>query len=190
MVEGLAVVVLAAGLSRRFGARDKLEQPLAGKPLACHVADTLAEFPTAHRMVVSAAATGPVAAHFLARDFELIINPDPASGQGRSLALAAERAAAIGATGLLVCLADMPYVTDGLLRRLAERWAADPTISLISACETYRGPPALFPRSSFGPLQRLRGERGGRELLAQAHPVPARPDELRDFDYPADFGAP
>ena len=38
----LSLVVLAAGASRRFGAANKLLQPLSGKPLLCHTLEVTA----------------------------------------------------------------------------------------------------------------------------------------------------
>ena len=49
--ETTALVLLAAGQSRRFGG-DKLGAPLLGKPLALHAADALAAIPFATRIAV------------------------------------------------------------------------------------------------------------------------------------------
>ena len=40
-----ALVVLAAGASRRFGTENKLLQPLFGKPLLCHTLERAAALP-------------------------------------------------------------------------------------------------------------------------------------------------
>ena len=101
MPEPIAAVVLAAGLSTRFGG-DKLLYPYAGKPLAAHIADTLAGMPLDWRIAIVPPAPSPREALFRERGFELVANPDPQQGMGASLALGAQRATELGAAALLV----------------------------------------------------------------------------------------
>ena len=56
-----ALVVLAAGASRRFGTENKLLQPLAGKPLLCHTLERAAALPVARRVAVCSAESAPLA---------------------------------------------------------------------------------------------------------------------------------
>ena len=46
--DAVAVVLLAAGRSTRFGARDKLAEPLAGLPLGLHAARMLRDILETH----------------------------------------------------------------------------------------------------------------------------------------------
>jgi molybdenum cofactor cytidylyltransferase len=180
----IAVVVLAAGLSSRFGS-DKLLHPLAGKPLAAHIADMLAAMPLAHRLAVCPPEPSARADLFRARGFELIPNPEPQRGMASSLALGAQRALDLGADALLVCLADMPNVTgDHLLRLIAAAATSDTAATVFAGT---RSPPAIFTRRLFAELAALSGDHGARHLLAQATLIEAPPELAQDFDTPEDF---
>lgn len=182
--ETIVGVVLAAGLSSRFGG-DKVLHPLGGKPLAAHIADTLAGLPLAARFAVCPAAAQGRAELFKARGFGIIDNPDPAAGMGASLALAAGRAMAFGADALLICLADMPYVTAEHLDALIA--ASSSAEAVATQAGGHVTPPALFRGAMIERLGRLSGDRGARDLLAGARLVAANEQLVRDFDTPADF---
>ena len=170
----LTLLMLAAGQSRRFGAADKLTALLHGQPVIGHILAAQAGL-TAKRVAVvgpDSAAAGLLSA----AGFRLVVNPAPDSGQGASLALGA---AAVGCGRVLVMLGDMPFVTHDLLSRLAtcERRA-------VADDGQRRSPPALFLAADRPALLAAKGERGARELLAEADPVRAEPDELIDVDTP------
>ncbi|WP_448658828.1 NTP transferase domain-containing protein [Sphingomonas sp. CJ99] len=175
-IERSALILLAAGLSRRFGTADKLAADLHGKPLAMHAADRLGTLPFARRIVVVSGTALPFPG------WTRIDNPDPAAGQGRSLALGIAAAAAGGADAAVVALADMPFI------------AADHVQALFAALD-HRGavgtqgpggamPPALFTDQHFGALTALTGDRGARGLLTDMPLVAADFDTLIDVDTP------
>ena len=180
----VALVLLAAGASHRFGVADKLAAPFRGRPLAHHAADTLAGMPFAGRFVVVGAGPSPLAD----RGFTLIANPAPEAGQSRSIALGVAAARAAGARAVLIALADMPLVTTGHVQRLLMRHEGDRSI-VASGDGARRAPPALFGRAHFDALCHLDGDGGMRALLAGATIVPVTPGELADVDTPADLAA-
>lgn len=180
--EVTVALVLAAGRSSRFSG-DKLLHPLAGKPLAAHVADRLAAMAFSHRLAVCPAGAEDRAALFRSRGFEIIENFDPDEGMGHSLALGARRALELGAEAMIVCLADMPYVTEAhICALLAASVDAAATVSGGT-----KSPPAAFGKSFLPQLARLSGDSGARDLLRHAALVEAEPKLVRDFDTPADF---
>jgi molybdenum cofactor cytidylyltransferase len=187
-VSGIAALVLAAGLSRRFGPEDKLAAPLDGKPLAAHIAGTLGALPFVERIAVCSAQDGVVAEAFRSAGFTVLVNPAPEQGQGRSLAIGASYAASFDIDGLLVALADMPFVSPAHVEALKARFAADPRMAVASTAGDYRGPPALFPRASFAALMAMSGDAGAKRLLNDAAMLEVDTGELRDFDTPDDFG--
>lgn len=182
--ERTVAVVLAAGLSRRFGA-DKLLHRLGDKPLGAHIADTLATIPFAGRIAICPTGNARRARLFAARGFELIVNDDPQRGMGTSLSLGAARAMAMDADAMLVCLADVPYVTSSHLVAVVE--ALGPAEAAASRTLGMRGPPAAFSRSLFAQLAELSGDTGAKHLLRSATLVDAAPETMRDFDTLDDF---
>lgn len=187
MPEPIAAVVLAAGLSTRFGG-DKLLHPYAGKPLAAHIADTLASLPLTWRIAIVPPAPSPRGKLFAERGFELVENPDPQQGMGASLALGARHAMELGASALLVCLADMPEITAAHLKALLD--AAGDSDAVATGFDNSRGPPAVFARRLFPELVSLSGDHGAKHLLASARLIAAPPGLSRDFDTRTDFNQP
>jgi molybdenum cofactor cytidylyltransferase len=185
-LDDIAVVLLAAGLSRRYGEGEKLLAPLAGKPLAFHVAETLAAMPFHRRLAVCKEAGDELGRGLAGFGFQVLVNPEPEIGQGRSLALGAK--AAVGARALVVCLADMPYVTRGDVEALVEAWRADPERPVGSKAGEYFGVPAIFPAPAFVALMELSGDHGARGLLQGAGAVAMDARHLQDFDRVEDFG--
>lgn len=181
--ENVAVVLLAAGLSTRFGSEDKLSYPLHGLPLGLHAARTLAHLPFAARIAVTREG-GP---DFAGYGFEPVINPDPANGQSSSLHLGIAAAREVQPQAILVALADMPRVSLAhFLSLLSSFDAHSPSVG--STAGEYPCPPALFGAALFPTLEGLRGDIGARALLRDAQLIPASPHELADFDNPDDLG--
>ena len=175
-------VLLAAGLSTRFGSADKLKTPLHGFPLGLHAAQSLRSLPLAHRFVV-ARSTGldwP--------GFSVIENDRPEEGISRSIALGVAAARLAGADAVLIALADMPFVPSDHFRRLLACYHG-PTTLAASSGGCRRSPPALFGADWLPTLEQLSGDEGARALLASAEIVITEPSNLRDIDRPEDLSA-
>ncbi|MCR9123081.1 MAG: nucleotidyltransferase family protein [Phyllobacteriaceae bacterium] len=177
-------LLLAAGRSARFGAKNKLLTPFRGQPLAAHVADAMAAVPLDHRLVVAADAS--VAELF--DGFEVLTVNEPDAPQSASLKVGAHRALELGATRLLVALADMPLVDANLMGAVLECCTND---SPSATTDGHRAmPPACFPGGHFEALTKLSGDRGAASLLANLPPdrlVAAQPGMLADIDTQADL---
>jgi molybdenum cofactor cytidylyltransferase len=177
-----ALILLAAGLSTRFGVQDKLAERLHDLPLGLHAARTAAALPFAARIAV----VGPQSRDFTAYGFAMLLNDDPAAGQARSIALGVGEAQHHEIDAVLILLADMPFVTTSHLRTLMD--AADDSASIVaSATDSWSGPPTLFGSAHFTALQHLTGDRGARLLIKQARLVHASAAELADIDTKRDL---
>ena len=173
----VALLLLAAGLSRRFGDRDKLTADLNGVPLGLHAANALCALPFAARIAV----VGNNAPDF--DGFETVHNDSPEAGMSRSLALGVAAARIHEPTAVLVLLADMPFVSAAHIRNLLA--AGDgPAAIVASSAGGAPMPPALFGADHFDTLEAQRGDKGARDLLRAATVVTAPPHELTDIDTP------
>lgn len=175
--ERVTVVLLAAGLSRRFGPEDKLLADVGGKPLAAHAADTIGTI--GFGSLIAVCSSDPVAELLAERGFLIVRNDRPEDGQSRSIRLGIE--AAGEAEAVLIALADMPFVSVRHYRRLLAEHD-DVTASSLGGVGM---PPALFGTARFDDLHRFSGDQGAKALLVDATLVEGQACELEDIDKPA-----
>jgi len=183
--DDLAVALLAAGRSTRFGDADKLTAPLGDRPLIEWAADAGRAINAAQHFLVS----GPgFPQHFLPQGYAPVPNPDAAEGMATSLRIAARHAREIGASALLILLGDMPLVTAEHLAVLLAAFARDrgrPVFSRVAGGAPQ--PPAIFPATLFPALEALSGDAGARSLAQDAAFVEAPETSLIDIDTPEDL---
>ncbi|QYJ07598.1 nucleotidyltransferase family protein [Qipengyuania flava] len=181
----VAIALLAAGRSQRFGAQDKLAAELGGKPLGLYAAHTLARCEAESRWVIASSADHPCAEGWRAAGFDIAVNPRASEGMGTSVALAAELAKREGADSLLVALADMPLVPLAHFRAVLD--AADGVAGhgvVASSSGAVPMPPACFNRARFDELMQLEGDKGARSLLQDARLITCPAEYLADVDDP------
>ena len=185
---GIAAILLAAGRSRRMRGTDKLLARVGGRPLVRRAAESLAASVDPLLLVVgpdssdlSAALEGVLHTR--------VVHPGAAEGMGSSLA-AGVRALPPGTGGVLVALADMPFVRPETVAFLVRAAAAAPERILRPVHHGRPGHPVLWPAWSFPALAELQGDQGARGLL-QVHedavdliPI-ADPGVVQDIDTPA-----
>jgi molybdenum cofactor cytidylyltransferase len=180
--EAVAVVLLAAGRSTRFGSRDKLAAPLGDLPLGLHAARMLAALPFAARIAV----VGPAGPDVAAYGFEMVVNADRDVGQSRSIRLGLARARPVEPEAVLIVLADMPFVSRAHIEALMARF--DGTHDVVGSTDGHhRSPPVLIGAARFPTIAALSGDAGARTLLQTASVVAASPAELADVDTLADL---
>ncbi|NNE57350.1 MAG: nucleotidyltransferase family protein [Hellea sp.] len=184
----MACLVLASGLSRRFGDGDKLMQNLGGKPLLAHCLIAASEiFAPEHRFIV---VPNPDPRSELASQFEfsLIDNPEPETGQGRSLAIGVQALLAQNYHSVCVLLADMPFISPEFIQGFI-----DQSENFDIGFSQVRGraqPPAIFKATAFEPLTGLSGDQGARALDLSAFSIaqiPLPEEMARDIDIPDDI---
>ncbi len=185
----LALIVLAAGLSRRMGGPNKLLQPYRGKRLLAHALKIAGAFDFIDRIAVTGRDAAEVQALAGAYDFRCVHNPHFAEGLGGSIAAAA-RALNPEAGGVFIALGDMPDIGGEVYRALAENFAHRAILAPLH--KGLRGHPVLFCASYITELSALSGDEGARSLLRRhalrlTEVETANPGVLRDLDTQEDF---
>lgn len=186
----VAAVLLAAGLSRRFGS-NKLLHLIDGRPMLRRVAENLvaALLPQDEVVVVLGHQAEAVRAALDGLPVRCIVNENYVDGMGGSIA-AGVSGVGDKAAGVMIMLGDMPWIGAGqirVLRAAFDRAAADAVV--LPVHQGRRGHPVIFSRRWFPALCALRGDRGARSVLdAAGNDVieVAMPDDgiLRDLDQP------
>lgn len=189
------ILVLAAGASSRMRGRDKLLQPVKGKPLLRAVAETALATgsPVLVTLPPAAPARHAAVAGLVLRVVEV---PDAALGMSRSLV---RGLAAITAPspedGVMILPADMPGFSAKALADLISRYRAEPELIWRGGTtDGQPGHPAIIPRDLWPELAAVTGDEGGRSVLKRNAdrlrqvPLPGRMAVL-DLDTPEDWAA-
>jgi 4-nitrophenyl phosphatase len=189
-LKNIAIIILAAGASRRFG-KPKQLLDWGGVPLVAHAADVALEAGLGPVIVVLGCDAEAVRTALGARAVQMAMNWRWAEGLSTSVqaglaALSPEMNAAI----LMQC--DQPLLTADLLRALAARFEEGEVSIVHPSHADRRGTPTLFSREMFAELAALDGDVGGRVVIARhseaiATVEVADPDVFIDIDTPADY---
>lgn len=196
----IAAILLAAGSSRRFGEKNKLLSNVEGMPMVVRSAGALLKtIPPLRPMIV---VTGyeqermrDALNGIFGEENNIIFthNPDYASGIASSVH-AGLRALPGDIDGVVIALADMPWVESRHIKKLLEAFEdkASICIPMVGGC---RGNPTLWGANYFERMYACEGDIGARVLLLE-HAARVREvvfDDaatLTDIDMPEEIGAP
>ncbi len=120
-----------------------------------------------------------------------VVNSEYARGVNGSLRTGIDAVPADSAAAIVV-LADMPFVTEEVIRAVAARFRESRAPLVISEYGGFQAPPTLYGRSLFGELLALDdGEGGGKAVvannLARTEILSWPRERLRDVDMPEDW---
>ena len=172
VVKAVAVLLLAAGASTRFGSSKQLAK-VGGKTLLQHSIDTANEAIPGEVYVVLGANAERIAAEVSAA--KLIVNHRWQEGIGQSLAVGVEHLQH-QYQAVLVLLADQARVQARHLKAMLKAFDDERIV-----CAYYRGArgvPAIFPNRYFDSLVQLSGDQGAKGILQKAE------DSLVEMDLP------
>lgn len=178
----LAVVVLAAGASRRLGQPKQL-LVWEGSPLVRRATEAALTVPHARVAVVLGAHDERIRPALDGLPVDLLHNPDWPEGLAASVRLGTTYARAQEAGAVLFLLVDQPYLTGELLHEVVRTYHT--TAQPLVACEygDELGVPLLIDRCFFAELQDLTGDRGAKALIHRYPGMVARvPFPLGHFD--------
>jgi molybdenum cofactor cytidylyltransferase len=177
----IAVVMEAAGDSKRFGSNKLLHVMDDGRPMIASVLDAVRGIEAYKKILVTQ--YDEVAS--LAADMEIVMNDRPDLGISRSMQLGLE--AGGDADAFMFCVCDQPGLSSDTLQRLVDAYKKG-TAGIVSlAWQGKMCNPKIFSSRYKEELMRLSGDTGGRQIIA-AHPddillVEAESeDEVTDID--------
>ncbi len=162
----VAAIVLAAGASTRMEGRIKQLLPWRGKTLIENAVGTAAQSDANEVIVVLGASADEIRAAIHGAPVRVAFNREWQAGHSTSLR-AGLRALDARTDAAIFINADQPLLTPAAVNRILQRYR-ETDASIVAAAYAGRlGSPVLFRRVHFDELTRLRGEQGGRELLAR-----------------------
>ena len=191
----IAILILAAGASRRMQGRDKLLENVDGMTLLRR--QVLRARAATDAPVIVALPPLPHARQDELRDLDVQIVQVGNADDGMNASLGAGLAALPAtAKAVMVMLADMPDVTEEDLRTVLDAvdLASDHMIWRATTAQGAPGHPIIFRSPLWPALQALTGDSGGRDI-ARAHldrtlyvPLPAN-HARTDLDTPEAWAA-
>ena len=166
----VAVVVLAAGASRRLG-RPKQLLMVGGQTLLARAVAVAAVAACGPVFVVLGCGAGLLRDELSGSDAWIVDNPDWDTGPGSSIraGVAAVEASGLNASAILFIACDQPLLSPQVLLELVAAHRSGHKL----AASTYAGSvgiPALFARDFFGELMALPAEAGAKRLLTRHAP--------------------
>jgi molybdenum cofactor cytidylyltransferase len=184
-----AVIVAAAGESRRFGSPKMLAR-FRGEPLLRATVRNVMRAGFDEIIVVIGPDSPAVRDALDGLPVRIAINHDPSQGLGSSIAEGVRAISADTACAVVV-LGDQPTLDANVAAALREAWQSTGAPVVVPEYRGQRAPPVLFSRSVFPELGLLRGETGGREVVgrdpARVHVVAIDSDIPPDIDTPQDL---
>ncbi len=166
MIQG---IILAAGLSTRMG-QPKLLICLDGSPLLSRVAQAAIDS-SLDRVILVTGPTGAMLTDLTGSPATLsrlhvVSNQHPELGMSSSLRLGMS-AVDPRSLGVMVILADQPWLTHKVIDELVAGFMRDTRKIVAPAIRGRRTTPVVFPAELFDDLKAQRGDVGGRNVVIQ-----------------------
>jgi len=185
--DNCAILLPAAGASRRMRGTDKLLQPVDGQPILRLVAQRALQV-TPHVGVALHPDGTPRHQALAGLPISCLPVKDASEGMAASLRAGARWAMALDVQALMIALPDMPEITAEDMRELIFAQARRPQTPLrASTTDGQPGHPVILPRSLFVAMESLAGDTGAKTLLHNhsvlLHPLPGQ-RALLDLDTP------
>ncbi len=186
----IGILVLAAGRSLRFGA----DKRLVTLPDSQRVIDaTLANVRASQLPLLVCVGAGDVEVIRSLEEQGISYKCCSRAGEGMGGTLAEGACFISGWRGVLVALADMPWIAPTTYLAVAERLSAGSIV--VPVCDGQRGHPVGFGCEFYADLSALGGDTGARQLLAMhagsvTELAVTDPAIYRDIDVPADMFLP
>jgi len=176
----VAAVVLAAGGSARFR-KPKQFALFYGETFIRRIVAAAIQARCAPVVVVTGKDSAPIGLELSRLTVSISVNRHWQSGMGSSIVVgirqAMNLAPDIDAALLLTC--DQPFVTAAVITQMIQLRLTIGKPIIASAYAETIGIPALFDRSCFPDLLRLKGDSGAKGIIL------ARPDDVASFDFPS-----
>ncbi|HDX9578263.1 TPA: NTP transferase domain-containing protein [Bacillus pseudomycoides] len=163
-------VYLAAGNSRRMGLQ-KLSLPLHNEPLGNAALKTALSSNLSEIIIVTNDMNW-ISQSLRYENVHILPCADSNQGQSHSLRCGVQKAMDMKADGIVVLLADQPFIKTELINELIDCYKQYQTVYYVAA--KHRGiirPPVLFAKKTFPFLQTLQGDQGARAIFQQVEGI-------------------
>ncbi len=161
----ISAIILTAGSSTRFGDKNKLLKPFMDSSILGQVVKTITNLPIAEVILVTGFENDKIAEAIKKSNVHIIHNREFQTGMASSIKCGIS-AASRKTEGYIICLGDMPYITEDYIKKLLDSFIDSKAPSIIvPTFEGKRGNPVLFSKIFTDDLLRIQGDNGAREVI-------------------------
>ena len=190
-ISNIAIIILAAGKSARLGSPKQLLS-YKGKNLLRHTVDEALETGCQSVFVVLGANSELLKKELKDKPVSIVENAGWQEGMASSIRCGLETITntILRPDCIIFMVCDQPYVSSSLLLSLVDKKNETKMPIVASSYEDKIGTPALFNKSFFSALMKLKGDRGARKLIADNLDKVATvefPEGITDIDTKEDY---
>ena len=176
-------IILAAGLSKRYGLKNKLTQHINNKPIInCLMDKLLSIYDTSELLIVTGYEHETIINLINNSDIEYIFNNDYKKGIGTSIS-AGIRELDKTIRGVMIIPADMPIISTKDLIKLQNKFLELNCSKVIfPKYKSQVGNPVILPKKYFNILEGLKGDFGAKSLINKTDIITVNTDIGTIFD--------
>ena len=176
-------IILAAGLSKRYGLKNKLTQHINNKPIInCLMDKLLSIYDTSELLIVTGYEHETIINLINNSDIEYIFNNDYKKGIGTSIS-AGIRELDKTIRGVMIIPADMPIISTKDLIKLQNKFIELNCSKVIfPKYKSQVGNPVILPKKYFNILEGLKGDFGAKSLINKTDIITVNTDIGTIFD--------
>lgn len=163
----ITIAILAAGASTRMGSPKQLLK-WGNITLLEHAIHTAKQSIASRIMVVLGANAKGIASEIKDASVSVVINDEWQQGLGKSIACASSfmMNSEEKSDGLLIMLADQPFVTTEYLNKMMQQFSTNEKDVIATAYNTkQKGVPVLFGKAYFKELSQITGDDGAKSVI-------------------------
>ncbi|MGG0717210.1 NTP transferase domain-containing protein [Robertmurraya massiliosenegalensis] len=157
-------IYLAAGSSRRMG-RNKLTLPLGNSILGIHALHTALHTGINHIIIITSEKSELQWSKYLHNKLSVVTCEESKKGMSFSLKRGFSEAQKMNADGVMILLADQPFIQASMLNELIDTFSNEPVEYVASSYNNIIRPPLLIGKSIFPLVDQLSGDKGIKQVL-------------------------
>ncbi|QLE00770.1 nucleotidyltransferase family protein [Galbibacter sp. BG1] len=162
-MKNIAIIILAAGASKRMKEPKQL-LPWGNTTLLQYIVSTANAVQDAHVYTVLGA-NRDLIEKSIKIEAEVLTNNNWEQGMGSSIAFGVDAIQEKNYRGVLVMLADQPFVTSAYLNELVKNFSKGKENIIASRFHGNVGVPAIFSREYFEDLKKLNRDNGAKDII-------------------------
>ncbi len=168
MAPGIAGIILASGMSARFGTSNKLLAKVGGIPVIQRTVQAYVDSGLDPLVVVIGHESDEIGRLLRTVSVRCVQNPEYRMGQSRALVRGIE-ALPVETEAAVIGVGDQPFLQAAAIRALVARFELGRPLLVAPRYAGHVGNPILFDRRLFPELRAVQGDQGGRPVVLRHH---------------------